>query len=378
MRRILVVALVIFCAATASAAPLVVDCDRGDSLNRTLDRLSRRSTELPFTVWVKGTCIEYVQVRGFDGLRLTGLPGAALSRPSAGPHPVFQGVLTIAASRSVTIDRFSIHTEGANAITVRGGSSDVRLRNIVADGLLMVNEGSQASLAAITVRDPVTWAAVTVYDMSDVFLEDCLLENTTVNPYVGVDVSRAKLTMHGTVIRGFRTGMSIGVGGHIDVFDFDNFIPKGGPTEVLIDSPAGTNYVGCDVNGGRLAVGGPLRISNAGQQGWHWTAGVRVHNGGSLVAGADLDISGSSGQGILVEGSSVASLGASTITGGLRGGLVVVNQSTVVLDGTTLSGNAADVFCDSRSLITGGASIVGAANIQCSQLLPGAYETNLP
>jgi hypothetical protein len=378
MRGILVVALVVFGAAAASAAPLVVDCDRGDSLSRTLERLSRLSPLLPFTVSVKGTCAEYVQVHGFDGLTLKGLPGATLAQPSADPDPVVQGVLTIAASRSVTVDGFSVHSDGANAVAVRGGSSDVRLRNISADGLLIVIEGSQVSLAGITVRDPVTWAAVAVYDMSDVFLEDCLLETAISNPYIGVDISRAKLTMHGTVIRGFRLGMSIGFGGHIDVMDFDNFIPMGGPAEVLIESPAGTNYDGCRVNGGRLAVGVPLRITNAGQQGWDWTASVHVSNGGSLIAGPNLDVSGSRGQGILVEGNSLASLGASTITGGLRGGLVVMNQSTVTLDGTTLSGNATDVFCDSRSLITGGASIVGAANIQCDQLLPGAYESSLP
>jgi len=44
---------------------------------------------------------------------------------------------------------------------------------------------------------------------------------------------------------------------------------------------------------------------------------------------------------------------------------------------TEISGNGTDVFCDLRSLITGGANIANATNVQCSNLLPGDYE-NLP
>jgi hypothetical protein len=44
---------------------------------------------------------------------------------------------------------------------------------------------------------------------------------------------------------------------------------------------------------------------------------------------------------------------------------------------TEISGNGTDLFCDSKSLISGGANIANAASVQCSNLLPGDYE-NLP
>jgi len=38
---------------------------------------------------------------------------------------------------------------------------------------------------------------------------------------------------------------------------------------------------------------------------------------------------------------------------------------------TEITGNGMDLVCDSRSLITGGANIVGAATVQCASLLTG-------
>jgi len=44
------------------ADPVVVNCDQGQSLNRTLSRLHKHS---PAAVLVSGTCTEFVQVNGF-------------------------------------------------------------------------------------------------------------------------------------------------------------------------------------------------------------------------------------------------------------------------------------------------------------------------
>src|SRR2546425_8808460 len=61
------------------AGAVVVNCDQGQSLNSTLSRLDKHS---PVTVLVKGTCTEFVQVNGFEGLTLKGLPGATLQQRS--------------------------------------------------------------------------------------------------------------------------------------------------------------------------------------------------------------------------------------------------------------------------------------------------------
>jgi hypothetical protein len=74
-------------------------------------------------------------------------------------------------------------------------------------------------------------------------------------------------------------------------------------------------------------------------------------------------------------------LAASSITGSGHGGLVVVNQSTISVGAnsalTEVSGNGTDLFCDSKSLMTGGANIGNATSVNCNNLLLGDYE-NLP
>ncbi len=101
-----------------------------------------------------------------------------------------------------------------------------------------------------------------------------------------------------------------------------------------------------------------------------------VSDGGTLTAGANLVISGSHGQGVFVSNNSHASLAGSSITGSSHGGLVVTNLSTVAVGTgtnplTQISGNGTDLFCDSRSLITGGANIANATTVQCGNLLAG-------
>jgi len=62
--------------------------------------------------------------------------------------------------------------------------------------------------------------------------------------------------------------------------------------------------------------------------------------------GANLVVSGSQGQGVIVSNDSHAQLAGSSITGGAHGGLVVVNLSTAGVDTsnplTVISANATD------------------------------------
>jgi hypothetical protein len=363
MRSGLAVAVVVLAANAAIAKAAQVDCNRGNSVNDALTRLAARAVAAPTTLWVTGTCTEYVQIRGFDGLALKGRPGATLVKPSTPADPlVGSGVLTIDASRSVTVDGLALQGGG---IGIRGGSSDIRVRNTTVEGGgIGIYEHSQVSLAGVEVRNP-SFAALQVYDLSDVHLEDSVFENTAGGYRWGVFVTKALLTMHGTVIQGFATGLNVFPGGVLDVADFDSFVPAGGATEVLIESPTS---VGCAVSGGTVMLSGAkLHITNAGVN------GVYVSQGGR-VTGNYLEVTGSGNQGVLVTHNSAVSLGGATITGNVHGGLVVVNQSTAEAGGATLSGNGSDLFCDSRSLVTGGGNIKGEPTIQCSNLLSGSYE----
>jgi hypothetical protein len=376
MRRTLMTLLMALSAGTTLAAA-TVDCGRGQSLNGALRRLHMFRRLAPVTVFVKGTCSEYVQVRGFEELKLRGLAGATLVQPTDDPGSgVLSAVLMIDNSHGVTVEGLAVHSAGATAIGIRGGSSDVRLRDVsVEGGDVMVFEGSQASIAGIAVRNP-RWAAVSAYDQSSVHLEDALFEDSSGGWHVGVHVAKAMVTMHGTVMRDLRQGIYVDAGGIVDLWDFTNYVPEGGPTEVVIESTAGTLDVGCRVSASVMNVNVPLRITNAGQSGSNETAGVLVENGGVLIAKQGLDVSGTQGQGVLVTGRSTATLGGAAITSSSHGGLVVVNQSSATLGSSiTLSGNGTDLFCDSKSLVTGGSYVAGASTIQCANLQPGRYES---
>ena len=170
--------------------------------------------------------------------------------------------------------------------------------------------------------------------------------------------------MQGTVIRDMQQSINIDASGSVDLVYFDASVPA---RDVMINNPAGTNSNGVRVtNGSSLNTVSSikLRITNAGQPYGSDTSAVFVSDGSTLNAGSNLVVSGSLGQGVFVANNSHATLAGSTITGGSHGGLVVVNLSTAAVTQSTpltsISGNASDIFCDSKSQIAGSLSITGA------------------
>jgi hypothetical protein len=333
---------------------------------------------MPVTLQVQGTCNESVRIHDFDRLTLQGLPGATLVGPTEDTTDgLLHSALTVDASRGVAIEGFTVRAGNGRGIAIRGGASGIQLRDTAVEGSVNVFERSQALVAGLSVR-VVGGFGLFVGDMSDIHLEDSLFENTGSGWGFGIYVM-SQLTVHNIIIRDFPTGMYVQAGGTVNIQDFGNFNPTGGPIEVLIENPVRASTASCLV-AGYLNLGAKLRITNAGRASSRDSAAVRVENGGAMAAAANLDVSGSQGQGVFVTNNSSLSVAASTITGGLHGGLVVVNQSTatVTSSGAILSGNATDVFCDSSSLITGAMNIVGATTIQCANLRQGRYYESLP
>jgi hypothetical protein len=381
---LLVFALFIFAVAAAIAQPsptIPVNCTLGQSLNATLSKLPK---QVPITVLVKGTCTEYVTINGFTNLTLIGVPGAALQQPSTTPGggvPVY-GVL-IEASRSITIDGFAIHSRPSalGAIAIGRNSTDVQLRNLTLDGAatfgFFLYEESQVSLARVTVVDP-GYSAVGVLDLSDVHIESGLFESSTGAGYhVGLEVDTGHVTIQSSTIRNMQIGINVNTKGEVDIQSFNSYYPISLPNDVVIDNPAGTNYAGVKLSAGsHLNLGNTkLRIPNAAQP---WSAAVWVSDGSTLSDQAgNLAISGSQGQGILVTNNSHATLVGSSVTGGSHGGLVVANLSSVSIGSgnqTLFGGNVTDVFCDSRSLITGSANFAGVPITNCGNVLSGDTE----
>ena len=379
MMRFVALATLLFSAPWAAAATtLTVDCDAGQSLNRTLSKMDKFT---PATVTVKGTCTEYVLIDGFNGLTLNAVQGATLQQPNTNPqsNPY---VLSIKASRGVTVVGLAVHSSSSvfSCIGIGGGSNDVRLQTVTTDGSwgVVVYEASQVWLVRVTVNLTFGYAAVSAFDKSDVHIVDGLLQRPANSAFnAGLLASSGHVTMQGMTIRDMQQSININSGGGVDLVNFDST----GGTDVVIDNPAGTNYNGALVfDGSSLNLGSvKLRITNAGQPWGGDTGAVFVSNGSTLNAGANLVVSGSQGQGVIVSNDSHAELAGSSITGGAHGGLVVVNLSTAGVDSsnplTVISANGTDLFCDSRSQIAGTLNIANATVVQCNNLLPGNYES---
>src|SRR5579864_7188639 len=367
--------------AETPAQSITVDCNNGQSLNGTLSKLNKQTATI---VSVNGACTEYVQVIGFDDLTLKGLAGATLLQPTTGAGNLFNSLLLIEGSRSVTVEGFSIHADTITvpAVGIGHGSSDIRLRHLNIQGGtfgILIFENSQVSIAYVKAQDP-GYATLGVYDLSDVHLERSAFKNTTgALWHAGMDVGASHVTMYGTTISNMQQGMTGHGGAIIDVGAFDTYYAFGAPSDVTIDNAAGTNYNGVTIDtGGSLnVVGARLVINKPGQTSGGTTGGVLISDGAAMTASnGNLVITGSNGQGIVALNNSHATVNGATVTGGSHGGMVAANQSSIdVSAGNTLtlvSGNSVDLFCDPDSTITGSANLAGVPTSKCTNLLGGA------
>jgi len=376
-----ILAVVVFLASFALAdesESITVDCGHGQSLNHALAKLDKHA---PANVSVKGTCTEYVQVVGFDGLVLKGQPGATLQQPTSSPGNLFNSVLSILSSRSVTVDGLTIQapSTGVPAVGIGQGSRDIRLRNlnVIGGGYgIIVFENSEVSIAYVTAQDP-GYATLGAYDLSDIHLEHSSFTNTTgALWHAGLDIGASHVTMYATTITNMQQGIAAHSGSIIDLVTFTTYYNTGGSTDVTMNSPAGTNYNGVTIQtGGSLNLGSAkLVINQAGQSWGGTTGGIQLSDNATLNAGSGLlTITGSNGQGILALNNSHATIVGVTVTGGTHAGLLAANLSTIHVAGgpslTLVGGNSVDLFCDAGSIITGAVNLAGVPTSSCANLL---------
>ena len=160
----------------------------------------------------------------------------------------------------------------------------------------------------VTVNLTSGYAAISVFDKSDVHIVDGLLQRPPDSGfYAGLFVSSGHVTMQGMTIRDMQQSMLVGDTGSIDLVNFD---PTASGVDVIIDNPSGTNYNGAIVGltGSLNLSSAKLRISNAGQPWGGDTGGVFVNHGSTLSAGSSLIVTGSQGQGVIVTNNSQAQL----------------------------------------------------------------------
>ena len=194
--------------ATADPSP-VVDCDRGQSLNRTLSKMEKFE---PATVKFKGTCNEYVEIDGFDNLTVNGLPGATIQQPATNTPTGAIYVVRVAAARGVTLSGFTVQSlpSAFSAIAIERGSTDVLLENITTDGSwgIVIDPASQVWLTGVNVNITSGFAGISAFDKSDVHIVGGLVRRPAdSNFYAGVFASSGHVTMQGMTIRDTQQGI---------------------------------------------------------------------------------------------------------------------------------------------------------------------------
>ena len=180
MRFFALAALLLFANSAFADQNRTVDCGAGQSLTLTLATLTKLQTA---TVTVKGTCTEYVLVDGFNNLTLVGAPGATLQQPNEPPQPTPAFLLSIKASRSVSVTNLAFRSLPSvlSSIGIGGGSNEVLVRDVTTDGSggIFVYEASQVRLVRVTVNITSGFAAISAVDKSDVHIIDGLLQRPT-------------------------------------------------------------------------------------------------------------------------------------------------------------------------------------------------------
>lgn len=362
-------------AAFAQNGPTItVNCNNGQSLNKTLSQLDRQK---PTTVIVEGTCTEFVKIDGFEDLTLKGQSGAAIQEPATNPQS-YSYVLSISGSRGVTVSGLAVHSLPTifSGIGIDQGSNQILLENVNVDGSwgVVIAEESQVVMAHVNVNITAGYAAISAFDKSDVHIGGGFVQGPNDGSFrAGLLVGSGHVTVQGMTIRDLQQSINIGSSGSVDVQSTNPGIAP----DVTIENPSGVNFNGAIVSdGSSLNLGNArLIIKNAGQTWGSNTGGVFVTNNSTLNAGANLIVSNSQGQGVIVTNNSHATLGGSSITGSLHGGLVVANLSTIDVQAgsslTVVGSNAQDLFCDSNSFITGSANLTGVSSVNCNNLMSG-------
>ncbi len=371
-------------AANAEAGEVIVNCDRGQSLNQALSGLLKSAPQS--VVVVNGTCTEYVTIQGFESLTLKSTSGAVLRQPPFVP-PLASGVLAIGASRSVTVDGLTIRTTiddgNVPGVWVHDSSGHLRLTNLQVLGAgpgIYVSDQSEVSMVNLTVRSS-GWGAIGIWH-SKVSIEDSILQNPTRDYQAGIAVGQnAVLLIHGTAIQDMWEGITVSDGAMMILQDVNDEVPFGGPSDVVIDDSSGTALWGLALrNGGTALLSAKLRILNTGVASDGETGGVEVDGASSLSGGKNLQVLDSRGQGVFVKNNSHASLAGVQITGTAHTAVAAVNHASVDLGDASVGPPASiagsggdDLFCDPTSLITGAANAPGVTKIECNALVAAPH-----
>jgi hypothetical protein len=359
-----------------------VDCSKGDSINAELARLSKTG---PNVVTVSGSCAENILIDGFDDLTLVAAPGASLNPASASA----KSILLVNSSRRVVLDGFAITIPApapnspATWVAELNGSFGCVMKNlsVTGGGGIRLQRTSYVSISDSTLHD--VGIGIIVGNACNADIRGVTIDNTlTPAPrgQIGIAIFEGSTAFtEGVTISGFNQGVFNG-GGTFAVLGpgfFDTTRP------VVIQG----NRTGIAVaNGGLASLSGPISITGNGQLNNDVTGGIVVNHGSLQITGAlpqtgVTQIDSNITQGVLIMNDGTGQItGPVSISQNGYNGVVAVNGGIVGFAGignpftvpTVTQNFARDLFCDSRSLVTGSNNVTGAAHRECANQIPGA------
>lgn len=371
--------LVLFLPALPLSAKNDVDCAKGESVNAALAKLSRSG---PNSVTISGTCTEDIVIDGYDDLTLVAAPGAALNPASA----TSKSVLLVNSSRRVVVDGFAINIAAPVPpnpvpwVAEFNGSVGCVMKNltVTGGGGIRLQRSSYVSISDSTLHD--VGIGVIVGNACNGDLRGVTIDNTlTPAPRgnIGIAIFGGSTAFaEGVTISGFNQGVV--TGGAFAVLG-PGFFDTNRP--VVIQG----NRTGIAVNnGGFASMSGPVTITGNGQLNNDLTGGIVVNNGTLALTApfppAVTTVDNNITQGILVMNNGAGQInGPVSISNNGYNGVVAVNAGIAGFGGlgnpiafpTVTNNTARDIFCDSRSLVTGSSAPVGATHRECANQLGG-------
>jgi Right handed beta helix region len=262
----------------AQAANLTVNCDKKETIRKTLRLLAKTNPQGPNTITVLGSCRDNILIQSMDRLTLITKEGASITDRSGGNSVV----VDIEDSRSVRLQGF----------TINGGGGGV-----------LCNTTSVCYLTGNTIQDG-AGTGVGVFADSHAVLESNVIQN---NGFRGATVNdRSRMASSNDVFQGNGAqGVAVISGAYLGVSN-SSFLNNLVGVEAFLNSTVRVN-------------GGTISGSVCGASSTPFCGYGVVLLGGAQASFGGMTITANGGSGIHLEDGSFAVFFDSTVTGNLSG-----------------------------------------------------------
>ena len=368
--------LLILISIPAFAVNVNVNCNQGQSIRATLTALDRQG---PNIINIRGICTERVDVRRFEHLTLIGRPGAAIVAPSDSASGTY--ALQVRHSRDVVIRDLNVRGGGSAAALYFEHCQDCQVENSTIERSVLASSVSELVFFKSVFRASGDWTALSFWDNSVAYINDCTLEPASNGTWSGITVGKgAVVTIGGTSIRGFQVGLVVTEGGIVDLAGgYAPNLAGSNPDQTVVIDDSWLSAI--SVNGAHVNLDNNcpanytcgVRLGNNG--GVWWGGAIDASGNGSVGISGGVEISGSKTYGVRAStGAYVGISGPARIVGSGGNGLEVTSNSTVSAgqgsDGSKvqISGSGGqDISCDATAVFTGAANVT-AGKISCTNL----------